>query len=80
MALAAAGGAALAFDSVPHEISIAATLLALAATAVAATLLVAIVAMLSADLQRAWLRIGVRIAGSWIAASAILTLTLRLAR
>jgi hypothetical protein len=35
---------------------------------------------LTARSRRDWQRIGVRIAGSWIAASAILVLALRLAR
>lgn len=78
--LAAAAGVALAFDSVPHEISIAATLHALAGTAIGAALTVTFVACTMADLQRAWLHIAVRIVGSWSAASAILVLALRLAR
>jgi hypothetical protein len=78
--LAACGGLALAFNSVPDEISTTATLAALAGTAIAASLAVTLLAASVAHAERDWLRIGIRIAGSWIAASAILVLALRLAR
>jgi urease accessory protein len=79
-ALAAIGAVAIMFDSVPQEISVNATLIALAGTMLSATLALAAVALASAEPRRQWLRIGVRIAGSWTAASAILVLALRLAQ
>jgi hypothetical protein len=57
-----------------------ATFLALAGTAIGAFLIVMFVAEVVVALRRDWQRVGVRIAGSWLAASAILVLTLRLAR
>ena len=39
-----------------------------------------LVIFISMHSKRSWQRIGVRIVGSWIAASAILVLALRLAR
>jgi urease accessory protein len=79
-ALAAATGAAVAFDSVPALNSVGETLAALFATGSSAALALALIAWLTSRLRHGWLRIGVRIAGSWIAASTILVLALRLAR
>ena len=73
-------GVALELDSVPQEISTRATLLALAGTTIAASLIPALLATLTTYLRRDWQRIGARVLGSWIAASAILVLALRLAR
>jgi len=73
-------GVALELDSVPQEISMLRTLLALGGTAIAALLIPAVLAALMTYLRRDWQRIGVRIVGSWIAASAILVLALRFAR
>jgi hypothetical protein len=42
--------------------------------------MIAAIAFISAALPAFWQRIGIRIAGSWIAASAILVLALRLAK
>jgi urease accessory protein len=78
--LAAAAGVAIEVDLVPQEISMQTTLLALVGTALGAFLVVVLLADLAAALKRDWQRIGVRIVGSWIAASAILVLALRLAR
>lgn len=78
--LSAIAGAAIALDSVPQEISMTATFLALAGSAVAAFLIVMMMADLTVYWRRDWQRIAIRIAGSWIAASAILVLALRLAR
>jgi hydrogenase/urease accessory protein HupE len=78
--LAAVAGVAIELDSVPQEISMQTTLLALVGTAIGAFLVVGIVADIAARLQRDWQRIAVRVFGSWIAASAILVLALRLAR
>jgi hydrogenase/urease accessory protein HupE len=78
--LAALSGIAIEFDSVPAEISISATLRALAGTTIGAALALTFVALASADPRRQWLRIGVRIVGSWTAASAILVLAVQFAR
>jgi urease accessory protein len=79
-AIALVTGAAIAFDSVPDEISMSASLLALAGTGIGAFLLMMLVADVSAAGTRAWQRIAVRILGSWTAASAALVLALRLAQ
>jgi urease accessory protein len=73
-------GLALELDSVPAIISTQETLLALSGTALAAWLALMLVAGSTLDLQREWQRIAVRILGSWAAASALLVLTLRLAK
>ena len=78
--LVALTGFAILFDSVPAVPSVQETVLALAGTALAATSMLALAAFASAAPPAFWPRIGVRIAGSWIAASAILVLALRLAK
>jgi urease accessory protein len=78
--LVALTGLAILFDSVPAVPSVQETVLALAGTALAATSMLALAAFAGAALPEFWPRIGVRIAGSWIAASAILVLALRLAK
>lgn len=78
--MAFATGSALPLNSPPHEITIAnaiASQVGLAMAAIAVFVLVTLIAMRA---TRPWQRTGVRIAGSWIAASAILVLALRLAR
>ncbi len=79
-AILATGGLALIFDSVPSVVSKLDTVLALAGTALGATLAVGLVAYAAGCLTRDWQRIGVRIAGSWTAASALLVLALWLVR
>lgn len=77
--LAAATGLALALDSPPEGISLADANLALLGTALSATMASALLVWLVRHLHRGdWQRIGIRIVGSWIAASAILVLGLRL--
>lgn len=78
--IALAIGASLGLDSPPKAISIPAANAALAGTALCASIIVVVVTATVARLRRGWLRIGVRVLGSWIAASAILVLALRLAR
>lgn len=78
LAIATAG--AILFDSVPVVISAYETLFSLAGTALAATALVALIAMLAALCRRQWQIIGLRIAGSWSAAIALMVLALRLTR
>jgi urease accessory protein len=80
VALAAATGLSLALDSPPDATSLAAGNRALLGTAVGAGILLVLVSEAASLLKRHWQRIGLRIAGSWIAASAILVLALRLAR
>lgn len=79
-ALAAPAGGAIILDSVPAIVSTGETLLALAGTALAATLAPIIVASIAANPKHGWQRIGVRILAAWVAAAAILVLALRLVR
>ncbi|MGD9921783.1 MAG: HupE/UreJ family protein [Pseudorhodoplanes sp.] len=75
---AAAIAGAVIFDSVPAVLTVRETALALAGTILAATALVAATAWLVAALPQSVGPIAVRIAASWIAASAIMVLALRL--
>jgi hydrogenase/urease accessory protein HupE len=74
--LAAIAGLALEFDSVPQEISMQASALRLAGTACGAFIAVMIVADRTSDPARPWLKVAMRIVGSWTAAIAILVLAL----
>jgi urease accessory protein len=78
--LAFATGVALALNAPPQAIGIPAAIASQIGTGIAATIGLALVASIAARAARPWQRIGVRVAGSWIAASAILVLALRLAR
>ena len=78
--MAAAAGIAIELDSVPQEISMMATFLALVATILSAVPAVLVVSASAGSWRRHWQRVGTRVAGSWIAAIAILTLALRLTR
>ena len=78
--MAFATSSALPLNAPPHEITIANAIAAQAGFAAAAMAIVALVMAIAILERRPWQRIGVRIAGSWIAASAILVLALRLAR
>lgn len=78
--LVAVAGIAIILDSVPQEISMLATFLALIATAIVAAILMAAVVAIARRLKHGWPAIAVRVVGSWIAASAILALALRLTR
>jgi urease accessory protein len=78
--LATATGLALALESPPDGISLLEANLALLGTATGVVVLLSAVVGISARLTRNWQRVGIRIVGAWIAASAILVLTLRLAR
>jgi urease accessory protein len=73
------GGAALALDSPPQAVTIPSAVVMQSGLGLGALATVAIIAWLTAEPRRHW-RIGVRVAGSWIAAAAILALALRLAR
>jgi urease accessory protein len=81
--LAAIGGVALGLDSPPEAISIAVATIMLIGTALGASLALALaVAGASYVDAQKWIapRIGMRVLGSWIAASALLVLALRFAR
>jgi hypothetical protein len=73
-------GAAIGLDSPPRVASIAAANAALAGTALAAFLAVAMIAVITGRIHKGWPRIGVRVLGSWIAAASILVVALQLAR
>jgi urease accessory protein len=79
-ALAAIIGIALAVDSPPEAISIEAAVALLVGTGIGAILVLALLVAAARLLTRWWQRIGMRIVGSWIAASAMLVLALRFAR
>jgi hydrogenase/urease accessory protein HupE len=78
--LAAIAGIALGLDSPPSAIAITAAVAMLIGTGIGAGLAVAIVAAGASCLSRPWQQIGVRILGSWTAASAIMVLALRFVR
>ena len=79
-AILIAGGLSLIIDSVPSVVFKLDTILALSGTVLAAALTLGLVAYLASILKRDWQRIGVRIVGSWTAASALLVLALMFAR
>jgi urease accessory protein len=78
--IAAVCGVALGLDSPPQVISLRDATTALVGTAIGASGGLALVILAASHLRRDWQRIGVRIAGSWIAASAALVLALRFSR
>ena len=78
--LAAAVGISLALDSPPEALSLVEANLTLAGTAVGAVLLLLALLQGTARLRQNWQRIGARVAGSWVAATAILVLALRVVR
>ena len=80
VALALIVGVALGLDSPPQVIAMADAALALTGTWLGASCALALVVVCTGRLTHDWQRIGVRIVGSWIAASAILVLALRFAR
>jgi urease accessory protein len=77
--LAAIAGFALALDSPPEAITLQEANLTLLGTALSATVLLVVLSFLVSLLRRDWQRIGTRIVGSWIAASAFLVLAQRMA-
>jgi hypothetical protein len=79
-ALALIVGVALALDSPPGGISVREANVILIGTFCGATVLLLAVVGLTTMLTREWQRIGVRIVGSWVAAIAIMVLTLHLAK
>jgi len=79
-ALAAIVGVALGLDSPPEVISVASAIAMLVGSGFGAGLAVAVIAAVAQHLTRWWQRLGLRIVGSWIVASAVLVLALRYAR
>lgn len=77
---ASATGGVLALNSPPQEITISAAVTSQIGTVLAALTTLAIVTWIATQAERPWQRIGIRIVGSWIAASAIFVLALRLPR
>ena len=75
-----AAGSALPLNAPPHEITIANAIASQIGLAIAAVVTLVVVMFAAMRATRAWQRIGIRVIGSWIAASAILVLALRLAR
>jgi hydrogenase/urease accessory protein HupE len=78
--LAAIIGIALGLDSPPQAISLSAATATLIGTGIGASVALVLIVTITGWLTRGRQRIGVRILGSWIAASAILVLALRYAR
>jgi hypothetical protein len=78
--LAATIGLALALDSPPEALSLARANLELVATLIGATLVVWGSALLGRWISRPLPYLAARILGSWIAATAVLVLALRLIR
>jgi urease accessory protein len=77
---ACATGGVLAFNAPPQAITIPSAVAEQIGTALAALAVFAAAALVAMHAEREWQRIGLRIGGSWIAASAILVLALRLMR
>lgn len=78
--LAFATGAALALDAPPQAIGIPAAIGSQVGFGAAALTAFGLIAFIAMRADRPWQRIGVRIIGSWIAASAVLVLALWLTR
>jgi hydrogenase/urease accessory protein HupE len=78
--IAVIAGVALGLDSPPEAISIATATFMLIGTGVCACVALILIATVAGRLTREWQRIGMRIVGSWMAATAILVLALRFAR
>ena len=77
--LAAATGFFIALDSAPDAISVGEAILIQLGTFCGANILLVAVIEIVSRRRHHWQRIGVRVLGSWIAASAIVALTLQLA-
>ena len=81
LAIAAlAAGGAVALNSPPHALTIPAAIAMQIGAGVAALGTLVLVALIASRAARPWQQIGVRVVASWITASAILVLALRLAR
>jgi urease accessory protein len=78
-AVAGTIGAAIGLDSPPEVVSLRTATVMLIGTGLGAAIVAIMVAEIAGALTRDWQRIGLRVLGSWIAASAILVLALRFA-
>jgi urease accessory protein len=78
--LAAAIGASIGLDSPPEVISLQEAVLMLIGTGLGATIALALVVAGAARMTRHWQQIGLRVLGSWTAASAFLAIAVRFAR
>jgi hydrogenase/urease accessory protein HupE len=78
--LMSVAGAALGLDSPPEVVDLATANRMLIGTAIGAVVALAVIVGIVAVLRRDWLRLGIRIAGSWVAAAAMLVLALALVR
>jgi urease accessory protein len=78
--LAAATGASIGLDSPPEVISLQEAVIMLIGTGLGATIALGLVVAGAARMARDWQQIGVRVLGSWIAASALLAIAVRFAR
>jgi urease accessory protein len=78
--LAAVMGAALGLDSPPDVLSLVAAYLMLLGSGLSTCLALGIASECAARAARHWQRMGVRVLGSWTAASAMLALAVRLSR
>jgi urease accessory protein len=76
--LAAVVGGALALDSPPQAVTITEAYATLGGAAVGACAMLVLVAAIAGHVKAEWQRLGIRILGSWIAASAILVLAVQL--
>jgi urease accessory protein len=77
--LAATMGAAIGLDSPPDVISIEEAIVILNGTGIGALIALGLVVEGAARMARDWQRIGVRVLGSWTAASALLAIAVRVA-
>jgi urease accessory protein len=73
-------GVLIALNTPPQALTIRAAMVEQFGSAIAALLTLALVILIATKAVQPWQRIGVRVVGSWIAASAILVLALKLAR
>ena len=78
--LALAAGIALALDSSPGGISAREANVIIVGTFCGALILLWVILLVVASFRREWQKLGMRILGSWIAASALLALVWQLAR
>ena len=78
--LAVVMGAAIGLDSPPEVISYQEALVMLIGTSLGGSIALGLVVQATARTARGWQRIGVRVLGSWTAASALLAIAVRFAR
>lgn len=78
--LAAAVGAAIGLDSPPEVVSFQEAVVMLIGTGIGASIALGLVVEGAARMARDWQQIGVRVLGSWTAASALLAIAVRFAR